>query len=298
MVFLGMKYVLTDPSLGLANPNKIWLSKYLDDHGIAHTGSDHRAVGLECNKELAKQRLADVGLNTARFTVVRIGDNLLERDMLLTYPLFVKPTNRGGGAGIDAGSLVYTFAQLRSKVKSLAARLQCDVLVEEYLPGREFSVGILKRLHTNMYHAMPIELVAPLNVSGARFLSSQIKSADTERNLAVVEPALRTALNDLALDAFHALGARDYGRIDIRLDATGVPHFLEANLLPSLLCDYGNFPKTCMLNIGLGHTDMIMNIIDLAFSRTAIKADLFRRPIVRRSALLPTRPAGDYVVTG
>ena len=74
---------------------------------------------------------------------------------------------------------------------------------------------------------------------------------------------------ELALHVFHALGARDYGRIDIRLDGAGVPHFLEANLMPSILKDYGNFPKACMLNETIGYEESILRIVDLAFERSA-----------------------------
>jgi len=63
------------------------------------------------------------------------------------------------------------------------------------------------------------------------------------------------------------LGARDYGRIDIRLDATGTPHFLEANLIPSLISGYGSFPKACVMNIGLEYEPMIMRIANLGLSR-------------------------------
>lgn len=269
LVFLGMKYIPTNPELGQHDPHKIWVSQFLDDHGITYTGSGHVAHVLELNKELAKQRVLDAGLRTARFRVIRDGQRPLTADRALRYPVFIKPTNRGGGIGIDSVSLAYNFDQLWSKVRSLAHGLQVDSLVEEYLPGREFSVGILKDIGTNDYVAMPIELVAPADASGARILSAAIKSADTERSLAITDATLRLALNELALDAFFALGGRDYGRIDIRLDSQGVPHFLEANLLPSLLDNYGNFPKACRLNIGLQYGPMIHSIVELAIDRSA-----------------------------
>jgi len=268
MVFLGMKFIPSNPELGLSDPNKIWLSEYFDEQGIAYTGSSHTAVALELSKELAKQRVAAAGLQTPLFQVISRNEQLTQGDVTLRYPLFVKPTNRGGGAGVDAGSLVYNFPQLLSKVRSLSADLQSDSLVEEYLPGREFSVAILKETYTDQYSVMPIELVAPPDMSGARYLSAQVKAADTERNLEVTDSNLKTTINTLALDAFLALGARDYGRIDVRLDSHGAPHFLEANLLPSLLNGYGNFPKSCLLNNSLEYEPMILTIVSLAFMRT------------------------------
>jgi len=169
--------------------------------------------------------------------------------------------------GVDADSLVHTFTQLQSKVRSIADKLGSDALIEEYLPGREFSVGILKDAEADDYCALPLELVAPVNDSGTRFLSGQIKSADTEQHFAVTDAALRANINTLAMNVFRVLGARDYGRIDIRLNAAGVPHFLEANLLPSLLEGYGNFPKTCLLNAGLAYEPMLLRIVELALHR-------------------------------
>jgi D-alanine-D-alanine ligase len=158
MVFLGMKCIPSNPELGLSDPNKIWLSEYLDERGISYTGSGHAAVEFELNKELAKQCITDAGLRTAPFQVVRKNERLTQDNLVLSYPLFVKPTDRGGGVGVDAGSLVYNFGQLHTKIESLSARLQTDSLVEEYLPGREFSVAILKEAHTDQYSVIPIHL--------------------------------------------------------------------------------------------------------------------------------------------
>lgn len=273
VVFLGMKFLPSNPALGLDDPCKIWLNECLNDAGIVCTGSDYRAHELEVNKELAKQRVRQAGLKTARFCTIMADESVAQDDVPLAYPLFVKPSNRGGGLGVDADSLVYTFTQLWSKVRRLADELGSDALIEEYLPGREFSVGILKDVESNDYHVMPLELVAPKNDSGARFLSAQVKSADTERHFAVTDAALRASINTLAMDVFRALGARDYGRIDIRLDAAGTPHFLEANLVPSLLEGYGNFPKACRLILGLEYESMILRIVALALSRKQAAKD-------------------------
>lgn len=181
----------------------------------------------------------------------------------------MKPTSKGGGAGVDSGSFVQNFEQLQAKILSLALQFDADALVEEFLPGREFSVAVLKKLSEPGYYAMPLEIVAPNDISGERFLSSQIKNDDTEQTLPVTDNDLYARLCDLALDAFRVLGARDYGRIDIRLDSVGTPHFLEANLLPSLLEGYGNFPKAALMNQGLSYEQIILQIIELAFARCA-----------------------------
>lgn len=267
LVFLGMKFIPENPVLGLQDPNKIWLAEYLDQHGIAYTGSNHSAHELELNKPLAKQRVIDAGLNTSKFQVINQLNPEILNDLDLTFPSFVKPTNRGGGLGIDSNSVTNNIAELSAKVLSIAVNLQSDSLVEDYLPGREFSVAILKREESDGYRVMPIELVAEVDENGQRMLSGAVKLGNAELVLEVNDATMRAKVTTLALDVFQALGARDYGRIDIRLDGKGTPNFLEANLIPSLISGYGSFPKSCLLNIGLDYEPMILKIVRLGLRR-------------------------------
>ena len=267
LVFLGMEFIPVNPTLGLRDPNKVSVAEYLDKHGIAYTGSGQAAHELERNKPLAKQHILDAGLKTASFCIIKQNQLPVSHDISLTFPLFIKPTNRGGGTGVDSDSLAYNFEQLLSKVHSVATNLKSDSLIEEYLPGREFSVAILKDQHSTEFSVMPIELIAPLDKKHARILSGKVKSANAEQAIEITDKVIKSKVTRFALDVFYALDARDYGRIDIRLDKHGVPHFLEANLIPSLISDYGSFPKACVLNIGLGYESMIMRITQLGLAR-------------------------------
>lgn len=268
LVFLGMKYLPVNPRLGWRDPDKIWLSRYLDERGIAYTGSGQSAHRLELDKPSAKQRALAAGLDTAPFFVIKQGQTSTEADTgSLRFPLFVKPTDRGGGVGVDSDSIVRDLTQLNGKSGAIAFKLQSDSLVEEYLSGREFSVALMLNEATAELDVMPIELVAQPDEHGERLLSQAAKAADTESVLAVSDGPLKLLLSNLATAVFKALGARDYGRIDIRLDDQGVPNFLEANLQPSLIEGYGNFPKACMLNGELDYESMLLRIVDLALVR-------------------------------
>jgi D-alanine-D-alanine ligase len=244
---------------------------------------------LERHKPLAKQRVLMAGLKTPAFYVIGQNQLLDESDLPLVFPLFIKPTNRGGGLGIDSDSVVHNFGQLRAKVGFITTVLQTEALIEEYLPGREFSVAILKNEHSADYTAMPIELIAPADQTGVRLLSSRVKSSNTEQALEVTDAVIKSRVNTLALDVFEALGARDYGRIDIRLDKYGVPHFLEANLIPSLISGYGSFPKACLLNRGLDYEPMILTIAKLGLAHRVnnIEAALQALSLTRHRALPP-----------
>ncbi len=267
LVFLGMKFVPGNLVLGSMRSPKVWLSDYLDAHGIAYTGSGQGAHRLELNKPLAKQRVLDAGLQTSSFHVYKQNVTQVRSEMLLTFPLFIKPTNRGGGMGIDSASVAHNFDQLDSKVLSITIDLKSDSLIEEYLPGREFSVAILKDKNSTSYSVMPIELVAAPDKNGLQLLSEEMKASNEEVVLAVSDPVIKAKVCELALNVFHALGARDYGRIDIRLDKTGMAQFLEANLIPSLISGYGSFPKACSLNMTLDYESMLLRIVELGLSR-------------------------------
>ncbi|MGH7237280.1 MAG: D-alanine--D-alanine ligase family protein [Candidatus Saccharimonadales bacterium] len=269
VVFLGMKFVPASETSSLGDSAKIWLTDYLDSQSISYTGSSGKAHELERDKALAKQCVLAAGLATSPYRVVRRGQLEALRETSLNFPLFVKPTNRGGGVGVDAASVVRNIEELNIKISSISARLQADSLVEQYLPGREFSVAILRDELSAELALMPLELIAPMGKRGARLLSSRVKSSNSELAIEVTDQSVKAMVTTLALQVFQALGARDYGRIDIRLDGAGWPHFLEANLLPSLISGYGSFPKACQLNLQLDHEQMILAITSLALTRSA-----------------------------
>lgn len=264
LVFLGVKFV---PGDLYANSLPVWLSQRLASAGIACTGSSRAAFILEHNKQLGKQQVRSEGLATADSLLLEQGEYFTEADISIDYPIFVKPVDGGGGSGINEYSLVHNFDELKTQVTWLMENVKTDALLESYLPGREFSVGILQEVFSDDFHAMPLEIVAPTNQTGSRFLSSRVKREDAEQTYEIIDQELKDTLSRFALGAFTALGAEGYGRIDVRMDANGEPHFLEANLLPSLLDNYGNLPKACYMNIGLGHSALILQIAALGLAK-------------------------------
>jgi len=267
LIFMGLKFVPTNESLGRNDPEKIWLSKYLDDNGIRYTGSDEFALNCELNKEVAKARIKSMGISTSPFFVTIEGQKILEENIILNYPLFVKPSDRGGGLGIDENSVVHNFVDLLKRVDNISKIHSSNSLVEEYLPGREFSVAIMKNSIDGEYVQMPIEIIAEPDNKGNTVLSSATKALNEEVVVIVKDLCMNRLISEFAQNVFNALGAEDYGRIDIRLDVHGRPMFLEANLLPSLLSNYGNFPKACSLYLGMNHEAMILEIVKLGLGK-------------------------------
>jgi len=262
LVFLGMNYVRDSYD----DAPIVWMSEVLESNGIRHTGSNQHAHHLEINKDLAKKRMKRCGVKTADFQIVRRGDSITSGLGELSFPLFVKPSNKGGGQGIDEFSVVRTLDELQRKIASVHNVQSADALIETYLKGREFSVAVIGDAKTGQLTAMPIELVANEDRNGDRMLSNMVKHMDTETVLEVIDPVEYLKLTTFAIEAFQALGARDYGRIDVRFNEAGVPHFLEANLIPSLINQFGSFPKAYALNLGRTHTDMILQITHLGLT--------------------------------
>lgn len=268
LVFLGAKYVPSDCSPD-GKVTKIWISEYLDAHGISCTGSSHTAHRLELSKHEAKQAVLDAGLCTSVYAIVKRNQAEKQNFSHLKFPLFVKPTDKGGGVGVDSNSVVRNIDELRIKIDSVTTENLTDSLVEQYLTGREFSVAIILDKSSGAPKALPIEIVIEPDLNGNSIRGRLVKKADEEIVLMVEQGEVFEKISTLAIKSFEALGGRDYGRIDIRMDDSGVPHFLEANLIPSLLEDYGSFPAACMLNLNLEYEPMILDIVDIATARAA-----------------------------
>lgn len=286
LVFLGMKQM---PMAATPRRN-IWLSEYLNTQGINYTGSGGRAMAAEFNKTIAKDVVKRAGLQTTRYFLSLAGQFACQTELPLPFPLFVKPQSGGGGKGIDGYSVVRNFTEFTNKVKMIVTKFGAPALVEEYLPGREFSVAILGNPTSADLTAMPVELVTNPNSRGDRILGQKVKADDNEHIIAVSDHHLRQELIDLAKKAFIAIGARDYGRIDIRLDAQGIPQFIEANLIPGVAChDFTSyFTSACWINQKKSYEAMILQIVELGLShrpKNASRATFL--PVLGKSFAVP-----------
>ncbi len=266
LVFLGVKRLPRTDGFTDVGLEDSWISDNLDKAGIAYTGSSRDALELGVYKNGAKKRVQDIGLPTAEFFTALPGQHAKPSDLPVGFPLFVKPNSSGGSKGIDDDSVVRNFVEFKSKVESIFDRFGTSSLVEQYLTGREFSVAILQDHATSELRAMPIEIIASMNSRGDRILSCGIKKADTEKVITITDSVVKQQVGQLAKEIFVALGARDFGRVDIRMDSNGNPHFLEANLIPGLSGGY--FTRACRMNAGLEYDEMILSIAQLALGRS------------------------------
>ncbi len=212
----------------------------LELYGIDYTFSDPLASAVTLDKAVAKRIVQSAGLYTPRFVVIeRPADS---RMVTLRYPVFAKPIAEGTGKGIDAASRIESAKQLSSVCLRLLKKHRQPVLVEEYLPGREFTTAILGTgPRAKVLGTMEMTI---LEGAPAADYSYEVKEMCEKyvHYFEMPKGRLRGQVEKLALASYRALECRDAGRVDIRLDADGKPAFLELNPLPGLHPTHSDLP--------------------------------------------------------
>ncbi|MEJ2141193.1 MAG: D-alanine--D-alanine ligase [Gammaproteobacteria bacterium] len=260
LVILAVKYIPVN------NGDNIWLSDYFDRHDINFTGSSREVLKFDSNKVLAKMHLTNKGIKTANYFLATPGQYQKESDLPVTFPLFLKPLDAANGNGIDDLSYVTNFANYKSKVASLYNIFNQPVLAEEYLDGREFTVAIIKTNNEEVI-ASAVEIIPPTSTHGLRILGAQTKKDDSEKLIEIVDKEVKNRVTTLAIDAFNALGVRDFGRIDIITNNHGEAFFMEANLVPGMTHGSSYFPQACKIANELNYDEVIALLIDGGLAR-------------------------------
>jgi D-alanine-D-alanine ligase len=238
----------------------------LELYEVGYTFSDPLVCALTLDKAMAKRVVSSGGLPTPGFRLVAAEDDL--KDLDLAFPLFAKPVAEGTGKGIDGASRIQSADQLKAVCLRLLARYEQPVLVEEYLPGREFTTGVLGS--GRAARVLGTMEVRPRPGAPEGDYSREMKERCEEFvDYVPMEPgALREELEALALDAYRTLELRDAGRLDFRLDRSGCPAFLEANPLPGLHPTHSDLPMIATQE-GMSFVELIGEIIRSATNRLA-----------------------------
>jgi D-alanine-D-alanine ligase len=250
-------------------------------YGIPYSGSDPFTLSLSLDKARTKETLAFHGIPTPRFAVVRELEELRAVSEKLSLPLFVKPLHEGSSKGITDSNLCHDAKQLFAQTKFLLENYDQPVLVEEYLPGQEFTCAVLG----NGDEATVLPIVAmnfetlpdgavPIYSFDAKFVWDRPENPlDIFQCPARITSALQASIERVTLDAYRVLGCRDWARIDVRLDSAGVPNVLEVNPLPGILPDPADnscLPKAARA-AGIGYDELIQSCLKYAASRQGVK---------------------------
>jgi len=241
--------------------------------GIPYVGSGVLAHSLALNKAFAKKILKFHKVPTAYFQEFYTGEE--ELDPNLKFPVIVKPACEGSGFGIHRNSLVNSEKDLYKKVKELLKTYQPPALVEEYIDGREYTVGIIGNGKSKT--VLPIveinfDMVTEEYDKFNTFESKHGRGGQKQ----IICPAKlsegqKKIIEKSALMAFEALKCRDFARVDIRVK-DNTAYVLEINSLPGLQRGYSDFPLMAK-TAGMSYEDLILKILDVAMKRYKINLD-------------------------
>lgn len=238
----------------------------LDLYEIPYTFSDPLVMSLCLHKGMTKQIIRDAGLITADFIVAHSFEDI---DLVsFEPPFFAKPVAEGTGIGITAKSVIHSLKDLKNACRDLLEQFRQPVLVEEFLPGREFTVGlagtgkdarVLGTMEILLQDGAEKEVYSLENKEGW-------KGRVEYRPVSPEKDPLIGEVETLALKSWNVLCCRDGGRIDIRCDRFGRPGFIEVNPLAGLRPEYSDLPMVCGF-FGTSYVRLIEMILESATKR-------------------------------
>jgi D-alanine-D-alanine ligase len=235
----------------------------LDAYNIPYTFSDALVLALTLHKGMTKRVIRDLGIPTPDFSLV---ETISDCDGVpLSPPLFAKPVAEGTGKGINAASKARTKQELKSVCERLLRDFNQPVLVEAFMPGREFTVGIVGTGKAARAIGC-IEVVLRKEAEPEAYSYWNKKKYDELVEYLLVEDETAERAIQVATAAWRGLGCRDGGRVDLRADGNGIPHFLEVNPLAGLNPVVSDLPILCSLK-GMAYRDLIALIMESALTR-------------------------------
>lgn len=240
----------------------------LDIYQIPYTFSDPCALSVCLDKSVAKAVVGQAGVPTPRSVVIEDLDQLKQISRL-NFPLFAKPVAEGTGKGVTPASCVSSRSELEAICEQLLFQFHQPVLIEEFLPGREFTVGILGT-GKDAVCLGTLEIVLREDAEANAY-----SYVNKERCEELVEYRLVNSGHDhqvaeaerLALAAWLSLKCRDAGRIDMRCDAAGQPQFLETNPIAGLHPFHSDLPMLATA-VGVSYQELIRRIVESASLRS------------------------------
>jgi D-alanine-D-alanine ligase len=247
----------------------------LDYLNVPYTGSNTFSLALALNKALTKKILKAENIPTPRFQVFVKGNE--ELDSNLRFPLIVKPNREGSAKGISVSSVVNTKVGLYNKIKETVDIYKQEVLVEEFIAGKELTVGILENGKATILPILEIDF-SNCQKSGEYFYSWRMKEYQGNSELGLVptmhcparlDEATEKLVKDIAFKVHQALGCFDISRTDIRLSKDNTPYVLEINPLPGLNPLESNFPIMAYA-AGMKYEDLIEAILMNASERKGL----------------------------
>jgi D-alanine-D-alanine ligase len=282
---------------GLHGPNReAHVPAICEFFGVPYSGSDPFTLSLCLHKARTKQMLAAHGIRTPGFVLLETETELealaaggarRSASGPVRYPLFLKPVQEGSSKGITQRNFVRDPHALLVRGRELLRDYAQPVLAETYLSGAEFTCGVLGNgagarvlpLVGMRFDTLPEGAVPVYGFEAKWVWDTRDHPLEIFECPARIDGALHSAIEQVVLAAYRALGCRDWSRIDVRLDGDGAPHVIEVNPLPGILPDPADnscLPKAARA-AGLSYDELIQACLVHAAERQGV-------PLERRSA--------------
>lgn len=255
----------------------------LEAYNIPYTFSDPLTLAVCLDKAAAKMIVRAADIPTADFSVVNSLDDL-NRELLPRtgrFPLFVKPVAEGTGKGVSHDSIVTDMHSLGRETRKLLIRYNQPVLIETFLPGREFTAGVLGTGDSaRVVGAMEVRLLKNAE-PGVYSFSNKELCEDRVRYIPVAKEKILREISAIALGAYRALGCRDAGRVDLKTGEDGALYFMEINPLAGLHPTHSDLPILCAKH-GMSYGTLISEIIQSALRRKPLGRAGTQEPLLPR----------------
>ncbi|MFO7446756.1 MAG: ATP-grasp domain-containing protein [Ignavibacteriaceae bacterium] len=244
--------------------------------GFQFTGNGPACLGNCLNKYRTKNILKSFGINTPNAITVKPSEKLFENNLFaaqggkkINFPVILKLLNEDASIGISENSVVSDYKNLKRQLKFLHNTYKQDVLIEEYIEGRELNIAILgeKALPVSeiQFKGLPEGLPKIVTYDGKWIEDSIYYEFTKPRCPAILNKKTQKKLEEIALLAYHAMNCRDYARVDVRLDKNNIPHVIEVNPNPDISTDSG-FARAAAAG-GLSYSQMLAEIAKYALKR-------------------------------
>lgn len=244
----------------------------LEYYGIPYTGSDVVTLAVALDKALTKRILLSHGIGTPSYFVLRQNERALP-DMI-SFPVLVKPNAEGSSKGIGDNCIAEDTDGLQKLLFETRERYDGDLLIEQYIDGREFTVGLIGN-GENIRVFDPMEIVYSKPRGNYRIYSYEVKRNFRDHITYRCPPDISDVLKENMLheadEIYHILGCRDFARIDFRIAPDERIYLIEVNPLPGLAPNYSDLPMLAAFN-GIAYNDLICHVLYCALERYGMKA--------------------------
>lgn len=252
---------------GIYRSREAQVPSILEMLGIPYTGSDPQCLAICLDKPLTKKLVASAGVSTPKWWVITDSQELAQiAGGGFPFPAIVKPAYEGSSKGVRLNSVVGNPEQAIEAIENLLEHYQQPVMLEEFIAGDEVTVGIIDN--------SPPEILSTMRILPREKAGYFVYSLEVKRNYldlvdyecpAGLEERILQSIEVSSINAFKALGCRDFARVDFRVSSEGIPYFLEINPLPGL----GTYSDLVIMakKMKMTHRELISAVLNAALKR-------------------------------